>query len=83
MVAMFDSREIHTDTQRLNNDCTVFQAEVCGIRMAIDWIQNPHMFTFFHLVCGRDFIPSTPLFSTTNNRHCLVNVERSDIQDSN
>ena len=25
---------------RLNNDCTVFQAELCGIRMAIDWIQN-------------------------------------------
>ena len=40
MVAMKDSREIHTDTQRLNNDCTVFQAELCGIRMAIEWIQN-------------------------------------------
>ena len=35
-----DSREIHTETQRLNNKCTVFQAELCGIRMAIDWIQN-------------------------------------------
>jgi ribonuclease HI len=36
MVAVKDSREIHTDTQRLNNECTVFQAELCGIRMAID-----------------------------------------------
>jgi hypothetical protein len=25
---------------RLNNDCTVYQAGLCGIRMAIDWIQN-------------------------------------------
>ena len=40
IVAMKDSREIHTDSQRLNNDCTVFQAELCGIGMAIDWIQN-------------------------------------------
>ena len=40
MVAVKDSREIHTETQRLNNECTVFQAELCGIRMAIDWLQN-------------------------------------------
>jgi len=40
MVAVKDSREIHTETQRLNNECTIFQAELCGIRMAIDWIQN-------------------------------------------
>ena len=40
MVAVKDSMEIHTDTQRLNRDCTVFQAVLCGIRMAINWIQN-------------------------------------------
>ena len=40
MVAMKESREIHTESMRLNNDCTVFQAELCGLRMAIDWIQN-------------------------------------------
>jgi ribonuclease HI len=39
-VAVKDSREIHTETQGLNNECTVFQAKLCGIRMAIDWIQN-------------------------------------------
>jgi hypothetical protein len=39
-VAVKDSREIHTDTQRLNIECTVFQAELCGIRIAIDWIQK-------------------------------------------
>jgi len=40
MAAVKDSKEIHTETQRLNNECTVFQAELCGIRIAIDWIQN-------------------------------------------
>jgi ribonuclease HI len=40
MVAMKESREIHTDSMRLKNDCTVFQVEICGITMAIDWKQN-------------------------------------------
>ena len=39
MVAMKESKEIHTESIRLNNDCTVFQAELCGIRMATEWIQ--------------------------------------------
>jgi len=40
MVAEKDSREIHFNTQRLNTTCTVFQAELYGISMAIDWIQS-------------------------------------------
>ena len=40
MVTVKDSREFHNDTQRLNNKCMVFQAEMYGIRMAHDWIQN-------------------------------------------
>jgi ribonuclease HI len=40
MVAVKDSREIHINTQRLNITCTVFQAELCGISMAVDWIQS-------------------------------------------
>jgi len=40
MVAVKGSREIHTNTQRLSIMCTVFQAELCGIRMAVDWIQS-------------------------------------------
>jgi ribonuclease HI len=40
MVAVKDSREIHINTQRLSITCTVFQAELCGIRMAVDWIQS-------------------------------------------
>jgi ribonuclease HI len=40
MVAVKNSREVHIETQRLNIECTVFQAELCGIGMAVDWIQN-------------------------------------------
>jgi hypothetical protein len=40
MVAVKDSREIHIKTQRLDITCTVFQAEPCGISMAVDWIQS-------------------------------------------
>ena len=40
MVAVKNSREIHTETQRLNIECTVFQAELCGIGMAVEWILN-------------------------------------------
>jgi ribonuclease HI len=40
MVAMKNSAEIHIETQRLNITCTVFQAELCGILMAVDWIQS-------------------------------------------
>ena len=38
MVAERDSKEIHISAQRLNTACTVFQAELCGISMAIRWI---------------------------------------------
>ena len=40
MVAVQNSAEIHIETQRLNSTCTVFQAELCGILMAVDWIQS-------------------------------------------
>jgi ribonuclease HI len=40
MVAVKDSKEIHINTKRLNTTCTVFQAELYGISMAIDWIQS-------------------------------------------
>jgi ribonuclease HI len=40
MVAVKDSRELHINTPRLSIMCTVFQAELYGISMAIDWIQS-------------------------------------------
>jgi ribonuclease HI len=40
MVAVQDSKEIHINTNRLNTTCTVFQAELYGISIAIDWIQS-------------------------------------------
>jgi hypothetical protein len=36
MVAVKNSRKIHTETQRLNIECTEFQSELCGIGMAVD-----------------------------------------------
>jgi ribonuclease HI len=33
-------REIHINTQRLSITCTVFQAELYGISMAVEWIQS-------------------------------------------
>jgi len=39
-LAQKDSKEIHINTHRLNTTCTVFQAELYGISMAIDWIQS-------------------------------------------
>jgi hypothetical protein len=40
MVAVKNSRDVHIETQRHNIECTVFQAELCGIGMAVDWIKN-------------------------------------------
>jgi ribonuclease HI len=40
MVAVKYSCEIHIKTRRLNITCTDFQAELCGIVMAVDWIQS-------------------------------------------
>jgi hypothetical protein len=40
MVSVKGSREIYINTQRLSITCTVFQAELYGISMAVDWIQS-------------------------------------------
>jgi hypothetical protein len=40
MVAVKNSTEIHIETQRLNIIGTVFQAELCGINTAVEWIQR-------------------------------------------
>ena len=38
VVAIEAQKEIFTRAQRLHSDCTVFQAELCGILLAVDWI---------------------------------------------
>ena len=40
MVVMEKFTETCIETQRLNTTCTVFQAELCGIAMAVEWIQR-------------------------------------------
>jgi ribonuclease HI len=48
MVAVKDYREIHIYTQRLSITCTVIQAELCGISMAVDWIESQGKKSFFY-----------------------------------
>ena len=40
MVAVQDSTEMHIETQKLNKTRTLIQAQLCGIIMAVDWIQS-------------------------------------------
>ncbi|KAJ4449182.1 hypothetical protein ANN_00578 [Periplaneta americana] len=40
MVAEENSMEIYTEARRLDNECSIFQAELLGIQMAVDWIQQ-------------------------------------------
>jgi ribonuclease HI len=39
-VVLKDSKETHMNTARLNSDCTIFQAELYGISMAMELIQS-------------------------------------------
>jgi ribonuclease HI len=64
-VIVENSTEIHTETRSLNITCTVFEAELCSIIMAVEWIQ-----------CQRKKSPSyainmdskTALLATENKR---------------
>jgi ribonuclease HI len=50
MVAVKNSIEIHSETQRLSIECTVFQAELCGIGMAVDWILKQRKKTYSYAI---------------------------------
>jgi ribonuclease HI len=40
VVVLKDSKETHINIARLNSHCTIFQAELYGIKMAMNWINN-------------------------------------------
>lgn len=40
MVVMKNYKEIHWEIRRLGLDCSVFQAELIGINLAVDWISH-------------------------------------------
>ena len=40
VIAVKDSNEIFTGVKRLSIECTVFQAELCGMLMAVEWIKQ-------------------------------------------
>jgi len=50
MVAEKVCKEIHINTQSLNTSCTVFQAELYGVSMTIDWIQSKGKKTFSYAI---------------------------------
>jgi hypothetical protein len=50
LVVVSNCREIHNGTQRLSKECTVFQAELCGINMAVDWILNLRKRSSFYAI---------------------------------
>jgi len=43
MAAVKNSREIYIETQRLDTECTVLQAELRGIGIAVEWIRKQGM----------------------------------------
>ncbi|PSN40185.1 hypothetical protein C0J52_12898 [Blattella germanica] len=63
VVAMEDQKEIYTRTQRLH---TVFQAELCGIQMAVDWIQNHQTSTYAIHVDSRAALAAVANRKTTH-----------------
>jgi hypothetical protein len=40
VVVLKDTKETHINTARLNSECTIFQAKLYGISMAMKWIQS-------------------------------------------
>ena len=65
MVAVKNSREIHIETQRLNIECMVFQAELCDIGMAVDWILNQRKKTSSSAI---NVVSKAALLAITNKR---------------
>jgi regulator of RNase E activity RraA len=65
MAAVKDSCEIQSETQRLNTTCTAFQAEMCGIIMTVDWIQNQRKKTSSYAIN----IDSKAAILTIANKH--------------
>ena len=64
MVALKDSREIHIEIKRLKKECSVFQAELCGIKTAIDWIQSSKSETSYAI-----YVDSTSALHAIANKH--------------
>jgi ribonuclease HI len=74
-VAVKGPREIHIDTQRLGITCTVFQAELYGISMAIDWIQSQGKKTSSYAI-NVDSKAALLAIGNKNTTHPLANASR-------
>jgi ribonuclease HI len=78
MVVMENSTETHIETRRLNITCTVFQAELCGVTMAVEWIQHQRQKSPSYTI---NVDSKTALLAIVNNRttHPLAVATRKKI----
>jgi ribonuclease HI len=83
MVAEKDSKEIHINTQKLNTTCTVFQAELYGIRMAIEWIQNQEKKTYAINVNSKAALLAIANKQTTHPLAVAIRVKAIKLRNSN
>jgi ribonuclease HI len=82
MVAVKDSREIHINTQRLNITCTVFQAELCGISMVIDWIQSQVKKTYAIIVDSKAALLAVANKHTTHPLAVAIRLKTIKLRNS-
>ena len=78
VVVLKDSKETHINIARLNADCTVFQAELYGISMAMKWIQRQKRST---PACAINVDSKAALLSIANKHttHPLATAIRENI----
>ena len=83
MVAEKDSKEIHINTQKLNTTCTVFQAKLYGISMAIEWIQNQGKKTYAINVNSKAALLAIANKHTTHPLAVAIKVKAIKLRNSN
>ena len=78
VVVLKDSKETHINIARLNAHCTIFQAELYGISMAMKWIQRQKRST---PACAINVDSKAALLSITNKHtnHPLAMAIRENI----
>jgi len=80
MVAVKNSREIHIETQRLNIECTAFQAELCAIGMAVDWILNQRKKTASYSIIVDSKAALLAIANKHSTRPLAVDTRRKTIE---
>jgi ribonuclease HI len=84
MDAVKDSKEIHINTKRMNTTGPVFQAELYGISMAIEWIQSQGKKTSSYAinVDSKASLPSIANKHTTHPIAIAIRVKTIKLRNS-